>query len=73
MSVNDSSKAKDTDENNIFDDNLNGTDVELKHELKQEDLFPQFIQKSLFILTKTSKLRYYCLKIVTSPYPFKKK
>ncbi len=32
--------------------------------------FSDFVHKSLFCMTKQFKLRYYCLLMVTNPYPF---
>lgn len=48
------------------DDNENFETVDI-------ELFPGFAKKAFFMLTQESKLRYICLKMVISPYPFKLK
>lgn len=37
--------------------------------LNESDTFPGFVTKTFFILTKKCKLRYICLKVLSSPYP----
>jgi hypothetical protein len=53
------------DENNDDDD-----DDDDENEKEEKDLFPGFVKKSLFIFTQKTKPRYWCLQMITSPYPF---
>ncbi len=50
----------DRNNNEIFDDDLNN----------QHNAFPGFVEKSL-CFTKKSILRVWCLRMITSPYPFR--
>ncbi len=63
----DNQSDKDRFNNNAEDDVVLDEDI---IEKKKEDLFPGFVDKSLLFFTKNSKLRFWCLRMITSPYPF---
>lgn len=73
--------SNDADERNVSV-TVSNADVEADEEGEEDDnkgqeeeeeedlLFPGFVPKAFYCLKQTSKPRYWCLKLITWPYPF---
>ena len=55
-----------------FKNVITADDDDANNEENNEEkvLFPGFVKKTFFIFTQKSKPRFWCLQMITSPYPF---
>ena len=77
-STDDANEADETERSvapsNADDDDDDGEENDNKGQEEDDEdlLFPGFVPKAFYCLTQTSKPRYWCLKLITWPYPFNK-